>query len=59
MSKEKFLRAYANLPEPERTQIVVIIDEEPYSWYAARNEIINDTELSKKILKKLEALGIL
>ena len=59
MSKEKFLRVYANLPELERTQIIVIIDDQPYSWYAAHNEIINDTELSRKILKKLEAMGIL
>ena len=59
MSKEKFLKAYANLPPPEREQVIVIIDNEPYSWNAARNEIENNTELGKKILKKLEALEIL
>lgn len=59
MSKEKFLKAYANLPPPEREQVIVIIDNEPYSWNTACNEIENNTELGKKILKKLEALEIL
>jgi len=53
MSKEKFLRIYANLPEPERHQIIAIIDDETYSWRASYNEITNDTDLGKKILKKL------
>ena len=59
MSKEKFLKAYVNLPPPEREQVIVIIDNEPYSWNAAHNEIENNTKLGKKILKKLEALEIL
>ena len=56
---EKFLKVYANLPEPERYQIIVIIDDKTYSWNAAYIEITNNTELGKKILKKIEALGIL
>jgi hypothetical protein len=59
MTKEKFLRAYANLPVPEREQIVVIIGDEPYSWSVAYKAILDDTYLGKKILKKLEELGIL
>ncbi|MBN2420661.1 hypothetical protein JXB27_00080 [Candidatus Woesearchaeota archaeon] len=59
MSREKFLKAYANLPEPERVQIIAIIDNKSYSWNIAYNEITNDTELGKKILKKMEELGIL
>ena len=59
MSKEKFLKAFANLPEPEREQVIAIIDNKTYSWNIAYNEISNDTELGKKILKKLEALGLL
>jgi len=56
MSKEKFLRVYANLPEPERSQVIAIIDNKTYSWNLAYNEITNDTELGKKILKKIEIL---
>jgi hypothetical protein len=59
MSKEKFLKAYANLPVPEREQIIVVIDDEPYSWNVAHKAVVDDNELGKKILKKLEELGIL
>ena len=59
MTKEKFLKAYANLPEPEREQVIAIVDEKTYSWNVAYSEISNDTELGKKILKKIEALKIL
>jgi len=59
MNKEKFLRVYANLPEPERYQVIAVIDDKTYSWNVAYVEITNDTELGKKILKKLEALGII
>lgn len=59
MSKEIFLKVYANLPEPERHQVIVIINNKTYSWNVAYNEITNDTELGKKILKKLEDLRII
>jgi len=59
MSKEKFLKAYANLPEPERSQVIVMIDNKPYSWNAAYSEISNSTALGKKMLEKMEVLGIL
>ena len=59
MSKEKFLKVFANLPEPEREQVIAIIDNKTYSWNIAFNEISNDTELGKKILKKLENLKLL
>ena len=57
--KAKFLNAYANLPVPERSQIIAIIDNEPYSWSAANTEVENNTKLGQKILKKMELLGIL
>ena len=59
MSKEKFLKVYANLPEPERYQIIAIINKKTYSWNTAFTEISEDTELGKKILKKMEELGLL
>jgi len=57
--KAKFLRAYANLPEPERSQVVVIIGTKTYSWDAAYSEVSAGTELGTKILKKLSILQIL
>ncbi len=59
MSRDKFLKAYANLPAPEREQVIAVVDNKPYSWNVAYVEISNGTELGRKILKKIEVLGIL
>ena len=59
MSREKFLKAYANLPEPEREQVIAIVNNKTYSWNVAYAEISNNTALGKRILKKIEDLGIL
>lgn len=59
MSKDQFFKAYANLPEPERYQVIAIIDNKPYSWNVAYSEIELDTNLGRKILKKMEELQIL
>ena len=56
--KSRFLKAYSNLPEPEMQRVIAILDK-PYSWNKAYAEISKDTELGKKILKKIEELGIL
>ena len=55
----KFVRVYANLPVPERSQVVAVIDDKPYSWDVAYAEISNETVLGNKILKKIKLLGIL
>ncbi len=59
MSKEKFLKAYANLPEDERSQPFIIIEGKTYSWNRAYDEINAETELGNKILKKMYELGLL
>lgn len=59
MSKEKFLKVYANLPAPEREQIIAVIDNKTYSWNVAYAEVSNNTELGRRILKKIEAMGLL
>lgn len=59
MSKDKFMKAYANLIEDERDEIVVIVEEKPYTWNRAFDEIKNDTELGKKMLEKMTEIGIL
>ncbi len=58
-AKDKFLKVYVNLPVPERSQVVALIEDEPYSWNAAYLEISRNTELGQKILKKMELLGII
>lgn len=57
--RAKFLRAYANLPEPEKVQVIALVDDKPYSWDAAYREISHNTSLGTKILKKMKLLGIL
>ncbi len=57
--KAKFRRVYANLPVPERTQVVAIVDEKPYSWDVAYTEVSNNNKLGNKILKKMKLIGII
>lgn len=59
MSREKFLKAYANLPEDERDQIIVIVEGKTYNWNRAYDEIKANTPLGSKILKKMKELGLL
>ncbi|MBL7169534.1 MAG: hypothetical protein ISS48_00770 [Candidatus Aenigmarchaeota archaeon] len=59
MIREKFLKAFANLPEDERSQIIVIIENRPYSWGRAYDEIKAETELGSKILEKMHKLGLI
>ena len=57
--KAKFMRSFANIPEPEKKQVIAVIDNNACSWNKANGEIEDDTELGKQILKKMELLGIL
>lgn len=59
MTREKFLKAYANLPEDERGQTFIIIEGKPYNWNRAFDEIKANTELGNKILRKMHELGLL
>ena len=62
MGKEieaKFLKIYANLSIKDRNEIIVVINNEPFTWNSAELEIEQDTLIGKKILTKLVKLGIL
>jgi hypothetical protein len=54
-----FLKLYSNLPIPERTQPILVLENEPISWEVARNEIIHNTQKGQAILKKLKELKII
>ena len=56
---EKFFKVYANLPLPLRSEIIVVVDDEPITWRVAHLEISNKTKLGETILEKLEALKII
>jgi hypothetical protein len=57
--KAQFLQRYANLPFGARKEIVVVIDDEPLTWNAAKIEIEQETAKGKEILDILLKLGIL
>lgn len=54
----KFMEIYSNLPFKTRRETVAVIDGEPYSWDVAHKEIESDTELGKKILKRMKEMKI-
>lgn len=58
-NREKFLKIYTNLPLNERKEAILVLDKEPISWEVAHIEVINKTNLSKIILKKLKSMDII
>lgn len=59
LTSEKFIAVYANLPINLRTEIIIVIDDKPITWNVAYKEINGNTELGKRILKKLDELKII
>jgi len=57
--RERFLKIYADLPLALRSEIILVLDNEPITWKVAFVEVYNNTEKSIKILKKLEELKII
>lgn len=54
------MKIFANLPLPLREEIILVLPEKgPITWAVAYIEVINDTEISKIILEKLEAFKII
>jgi hypothetical protein len=59
-AKESFLKIYANLPLGIRQEIILVLDDSrTISWDAAFFEVVNDTDLSKMILEKLEKMQLI
>ncbi len=54
-----FLRAYSNVPDSSRDEIIVVTDEKSYTWNTAYFEIKQDSDLGNKILKTLNVLKII
>ena len=59
MTKSTFIQIYSSLPEDIRKEIIVVIEEKPYSWDAVYFEVAKETDLGKKILKKLESMELI
>ncbi len=56
---ERFFQVYSGLPIEERENPIMVIDDEPINWKLAYEEISNETERGKKILKLLIDLEII
>lgn len=59
MDYSRFQTIYANVPEKLRNEIIVVIDEKPYSWDAAFLEIRHNTQLGQRIYDKLISMEII
>ena len=61
-NREKFLRAFANLPLSTRREIILVLNEngvkQPITWEVAYFEVKNNTQRSAIILEKLEELSL-
>ncbi|MBI2144154.1 hypothetical protein HYU17_03320 [Candidatus Woesearchaeota archaeon] len=57
--KTDFLKIYANIPSPLRTEIAAVIKGEPFSWAACNAEIEHDTEKAPLILEQLKEVDVL
>jgi len=58
--KIKFKKIFANLPDKVRSEdIILIINKKPYTWNAVFFEVENNSEFGKKMLKKLDELGLI
>lgn len=57
--RERFLKIYSDVPLGLRKEIILVSDEEPLTWNAVYVEVFNNTEMSRKMLKRLEALKII
>ena len=57
--REKFLSAYADVPDSLRKEIIVIVDEKTYTWDSVYFEVNEKTKLSEKLLNTLSGLKII
>lgn len=57
--KVQFLRVFANVPLPLRTEIIALVAHEPISWSVAYAEIKKDTEKAPLILEHLKKIGLI
>jgi len=54
-----FLKAFASVPDKLRSQIIVIIDDQPFTWESAYVEVKGKSDKSKRILEQLKKLEII
>ncbi|MCK5107837.1 MAG: hypothetical protein KAQ83_03860 [Nanoarchaeota archaeon] len=56
---EKFFKIFTNLPDEERKNPIVIIEDKPVSWNVAYDHINNETKKGEEILNILNKIGLI
>ena len=54
-----FIKSYAGVPTKLRTEIIALVDENPYNWDTAYLEIKGKTQIGDKLLRHLEEIKVL
>jgi len=56
---DRFFKVYSGVPDSEKKVPIAVINNTPINWNLAYEEIKNETEKGKKILKILIDLDII
>ena len=56
--KSHFLKLFANVPFPLRSEIIAVIEDETFTWSSAKEEIVRDTDNAPKILALLKDIDV-
>lgn len=56
---DRFFKVYSGIPIEERKLTIIVIDKQPINWNLAYEEVSNNTERGKNILKLLLELEII
>lgn len=54
-----FLNKFASVPHSLRSEIIAVIDGQPYTWESVFVEVRGKTELSRKMIDELKKLKII
>ncbi|MFA5247025.1 MAG: hypothetical protein WC408_04020 [Candidatus Micrarchaeia archaeon] len=58
-ARADFINKFAALPNPLRNEIVVVVEDKPFTWGAAYLEVSQNTASGDQILKILKNLKII
>ncbi len=58
-NKDRFLKVFSNLSIDLRREIILVVDNQPITWNVVYEEMMNETELGKKILNRLIELELI
>lgn len=57
--RERFLKAYGNVPLGSRDEPIVVLDGKPVSWDAVFIEVKGEGARAQEILEKLEKMKLI